>query len=90
MDAMKKMLRLTMVFFVSALVVGTAVSSTAVRANALPHPCQYDTCKNFLWIDWCDGDGGAATYCNLDDPHRDCVTTPCEHDDGPGDDGHTH
>jgi len=89
MDAMKKLLRLTMMFFVSGLVVGTAASSTAVRANALPQPCQYDTCKNLWFIDWCSGESGAATYCNHDVPNVDCETTPCDHEDGP-DDGHTH
>ncbi len=82
-NAMKKLLRRTMMFVVSALAVGTAVSSTAVRANALPHPCQYDTCKNFLWIDWCSSETSAATFCDLDVPNVDCVTTPCGHDDGP-------
>ena len=89
MNAMKKLLRLTMMFFVSGLVVGTAASSTAVRANALPHPCQYDTCKKFLWIDWCSRETSAATYCSHDVPNVDCVTTPCGHVDGP-DDEHPH
>ena len=79
MNAMKKLLRLAAMFVVSGLLVGTAISSTAVRANALPHPCQYDTCKNFWFIDWCSGESGAATYCNHDVPNVDCETTPCGH-----------
>ncbi len=79
MDKMKKLLWLTMIFVVAGFVVGTAASSTAVRAKALSHPCPYDTCRKFLWIDWCDGRGAVATYCNHDAPHADCQTTPCGH-----------
>lgn len=73
---LRRLLALAALFVIGGI--GASMTSSKLSAD-VPHECQDDGCRRFLWIDWCSGNAGEGTYCDLDNEDHDCLTTACGH-----------